>query len=376
MGKLLRILVVVILVLGGLALWLAILNYNKKEILVGRTQKLEDAFVRVAATIERDDPDPADAPDLPGRDVSPVAARVLETPDFAPFWETYNQTLEEAGLEPFNLRSADAQAQLQRYFAVDSVGDRVRDPIRGGFRTTGENTMQGLVDQVLERATQQYSTLNRTRAQLGALREEHVRTIQELNREKRTRRENLVRIEQIQSEMARLEREKREDAARISRLEGDKRDLQLEIAEGTETINRQREQMQNYQADIARLNDELERRRRVATGPQPGAERAPDVERALTTGEKGRIVSVDPRWGFAITELSPEFMAELLGPELNRPLPGVEMMVRRTGFEGPSGEFITKIRLRHLVPDENIVIADVLSDWQQATPREGDILFY
>lgn len=377
MGKVLRISVVVVLVLGGIALWLAVLNYNKREILVGRTQKLEDAWVRLATTIEREDPEMETEADFPARDVSPVEARVVESPDFSPFWNTYNQKLEIAGMPTFNLRTTDAQAQLQRYFAVGPDGKRQRDPVRGGFQTTGDGTMQALLDTVLERATQQYGNLNRTRGQLEALRTEHVRTIEEINREKQARRQALIRQEELRAEAQRLQREKREDEARISRLEADKRELQLEIADRTEQINRNNEQIQNLRADIERLTEDLARARRVTAGPQPIAETDPDVERTLTAGEKGRIVSVDAQWGFVITELTPEFMVELFGPETeSRPLPRIEMMVRRPGFDGPAGEFITKLRLRHLVPDENIVIADILSDWQQVTPQKDDVLFF
>lgn len=375
MGKLLRISVILILLLGGLALTLAILNHNKRELVVGRTQKMEDTLLRIAATIEREESEPGDPPDFPSRDTSPVSAQILETPDRSRFWNSYNRHLEESGLPTYNLRSAEKQSQLQRYFAEDEEGNRLRDP-RGGFLARGEGTMHELLDSIQERATRQYNSLNRTRSQLANLREEHVRTIEELNREKSTRRENLVHIREQDDELAARQQEIRELSGRITRLEGDKRELQLEIAERDEEINRRQEIIQNKEAEIARLKEAMERDAARRPGIAEAVRIDPGVAQAFTHGEKGKIISVDQNWGFVITELTPEFMTELLGPEHDQPLPGVELMVRRTDFKGPAGEFVTKVRLRQMVPGHNIVVADVLADWEQAPPRKGDTLFF
>lgn len=52
MGNVLRWLVCVILALGVGALVLAILLFNKRELLVGRTHLLETQLIKVAKTIE------------------------------------------------------------------------------------------------------------------------------------------------------------------------------------------------------------------------------------------------------------------------------------------------------------------------------------
>ena len=56
MGKVLRILVVVILVIGVAALFLEFQIKGKREALIGRAHKFEDGVKRIARTIEAQPP--------------------------------------------------------------------------------------------------------------------------------------------------------------------------------------------------------------------------------------------------------------------------------------------------------------------------------
>ncbi len=51
-------------------------------------------------------------------------------------------------------------------------------------------------------------------------------------------------------------------------------------------------------------------------------------------------------------------------------------MVRRPGVEDIDSAFVTRLKLRQIIRDKNIVIADVLPDWQQKGVQVGDIVFY
>ena len=75
-------------------------------------------------------------------------------------------------------------------------------------------------------------------------------------------------------------------------------------------------------------------------------------------------------------EFSDDFMDELLGPGRDLAMAQVEMMVKRPGFEGMAGEFITRLRLRQVVRDKNLVVADILTDWQQYPVATGDEVFF
>ena len=51
------------------------------------------------------------------------------------------------------------------------------------------------------------------------------------------------------------------------------------------------------------------------------------------------------------------------------------MGIRRTGFQGPAGEYVGRLRLRQNVAGKNFVIADILGDWQQSEVQKGDVVF-
>ena len=95
----------------------------------------------------------------------------------------------------------------------------------------------------------------------------------------------------------------------------------------------------------------------------------------LTPGDKGKIVAANEEWKYAIVEFSDEFMVELIGPERNQALPQAEVMVRRASIEDPDQAFVTRLRLRQAIREKNLVIADILSDWQQKPVEVGDLVF-
>ena len=81
-------------------------------------------------------------------------------------------------------------------------------------------------------------------------------------------------------------------------------------------------------------------------------------------------------------ESAPEFekvpaqaMKELKGDDLSRPLPLLELAIKRPDYQGPAGELIGRVRLRQEVPDKNYVICDILTNWEQAPLEIGDIAF-
>ena len=96
----------------------------------------------------------------------------------------------------------------------------------------------------------------------------------------------------------------------------------------------------------------------------------------LSPGDKGKIVAFDDHLKFVVVEFSPEFMRELLGEDLAKGLPQIEMMVRRPGLQTPAGDFVTRIRLRQVVRDQGLVVADVLIDWQQSPLEKNDVVYF
>jgi hypothetical protein len=100
------------------------------------------------------------------------------------------------------------------------------------------------------------------------------------------------------------------------------------------------------------------------------------MEGSLTPGVHGKIVSFNEQWKFAVIEFSDKFMTDLLGPDRMKAMPQIEIMVKRPGFQGVAGEFITRLRLRQAIRQQNLVVADILVDWQQAPLENGDEVFF
>jgi len=69
-------------------------------------------------------------------------------------------------------------------------------------------------------------------------------------------------------------------------------------------------------------------------------------------------------------------MTELLGPNREGSLPQVELMVRRPGLKSSSGDFVTRIRLRQALRQQNLVVADILIDWEQSPIEKNDVIFF
>ena len=96
MRKVIGILVIILFLLSIGALILGNQLFGKRELLKGRTQKLEKTIDKLASLIEADAPvAPEVKPeDFPAKDISPYnKAEVIEKPDPSKFWEKYKRYL-------------------------------------------------------------------------------------------------------------------------------------------------------------------------------------------------------------------------------------------------------------------------------------------
>lgn len=378
MGKLLRVLVIIFLVLSAAAFTLGLLLFEKRELLKGRTQKLEQTLLQLASTLEAGAPTVERKPEFPAKDISPVGTERVDTPDLSTFWDTYQPVLELAAPSTLDLRPR--QYELMNYYRRDrQTGRIVRDPL-GRPETRGEGTMQAVLDEVLTRATEQYTRLNDTRRQLVAVRTELVNTIAEHNQQKNQLRASLRDIEQKKAEIARLNGEVRNLNARVDDLTAEKRQLEEQVAEHKRAADLMRDQMKEKDAEVAQLKKDLADckgmtlARADGTGPTrdvSGAEQE-RILRNIGPGDKGRVLAVNPEWNFVVVQLEEAFLKELLGEDLQGDFPRIELMVRRPGEKV---EFVSKVRLNSLRKADGVAIADNLSDWQQKPLESGDVLF-
>ena len=100
MGKVLRVLVILLTILSIVATIFAYMNYNKREILIGRTHLLEDMVAKIAGTFEAEDIPETPQPTYPKLDISAVTSREIENPERSAFWDSYEHRYEPPATPP------------------------------------------------------------------------------------------------------------------------------------------------------------------------------------------------------------------------------------------------------------------------------------
>lgn len=381
MGTVLRWLVCVILVLGIGALALAVLLFGKRELLIGRTHLLETQMIKVAKTLESADPGDSVQPRYTAKDISPVTSKELENPERSDFWDKYQYKLEPANpaLPLLDLDNDQKKLQLRQYYQIGPDGKPVLDALTGKKSTKGGGTMQALLDEVLDRAQKQQATLNKTRAELAKVRDELNKTIDDFNGLKKDGRADKKTIEDKQAEIDKLKEEAQALKRKIDGLEEEKRALTAEVAEAKTEITKQKEQIDDLSKQVADLNKKIKDLIKPENKIPNGGGNVPVAELFLSKiapGDKGKIVAADNNLKYVVAELSDAFMTELLGPNRDGALPQIDLMVRRTGLKGSSGDFVTRIRLRQVLRQQNLVVADILIDWQQVPVDKNDTVFF
>ncbi len=376
MGKVLRVLVILLAILSIVATVFAYMNYNKREILIGRAHMLEDMFVKVAGTFEAEDIPETPQPSYPQRDISAVTSREIENPERSAFWDSYNHKYEPAATPPpmFNIGDNAHRLQLRTFYHKGADGKYEIDSLTGKPSKKGPDTMATLLDQIYDRANAQYKVLTATRAELPRLREELINTIEELNNLKQAARTDKRIIEERDARIAELEGQKRELESKVERLNEEIKEMQEKEAELNQQIAEKDDELNQLNDEVKRLQEQVA----VLKGNTavPINQTAPALaEGVLTPGDKGEIVSVNDEWKFAIVKFNSDFVTELVGPERDRPLPLIEVMVRRPGIEDPDAAFVTRLKLRQIIRENDLVIADILSDWQQKPVQAKDIVF-
>ena len=379
MDKLLKALVAILLVLAVVALVLGSALYGKRELLKARAQTLENAVVALGAAIEGEPATTPRRPDYPVRDLSPCNDEILPSPELSSFWNNYNPVLEVQEHSMLDLKKL--RPQLMSFYQVDAVTGK---PMRDGMGrpiTSGTGTMQGVLDDLLAKAGDQYSLLNATRQQLAEVRTELVDVIKEINTRKKDLRVALKDITDLKATIEPLKQELSRLNDRIEILKEEKEALEGDILDQKGEIASLQEKITDKDLKIARLEEENDALRKLgpAGGGQQGQDAAPGeggesvVIPALPTGAKGQVIAVRDDWKFVILQLSDDFLKELAEYNLGGRLPGIELMIKRPG---KAERFITKVKLTHVKAEQKLGVADILTDWQQAKVKEGDIVFH
>lgn len=387
MGKVLKILTVIVFLLSIAAFVLGMMNFNKRELLIARTNVLETSIIKLAGTLEAADPVFEGVADHQEYDVDEVSDMPNDAPAESEFWSTYKDEYEIMGGATLNLNTDEDRFTLRQYYYKVNPetnkpdyhnGVRVKNALNK-YRTDGVGTMQSLLTVIQDRANKQQALLNSTREQLRVVREELESVIELLNAEKKAHRQSKATITSLNKKIADLEVQIDGLNRKISQLEREKLELSDKISSLESELAQKNEEIASQASDIAQLKEEIARLTAtdavgaVASGKKEGG----NSNIILTPGKKGEVVGANAEYAFVVVKLSDETMKELLGSDLSGEFAPIEVMVIRDGFSGPAGSIITRLRIDRISRDgSNLGYADNLYGWEQAPVKVGDTVIY
>ncbi len=378
MAKVLRGLVIVILILSIVALFFSNELFKKRELLMKRNRVLTEQVINLAKTIEAADAPDAAAPELL-KDVSEVSDRELANPERESVLENYPVKLEQANLPTLDYDNDAKRIQLKSYYVLGPDGKPELDPVDNMPRVRGPGSMQELLDQMFERAKAQQATLNKTRGELTKMRELLTASVDNINKLKIDGRITKKELTETKNTVVQLEGEKEQLEGRVAKLTAEKKELSAELADAKAEIERKNEEIVTVTEDLAqvkKMNEELIKKLKGLAGGGLDASVGGQVISSMSAGDKGKILEANDELKFVIIEFSNDAMTEMLGEERQNALPQFDMNVRRIGRTSAAGEFVTRVKLRQAVRGKNLVVADILSDWQQAPVEKGDVVFF
>ena len=384
MNKLLHAIVYLILIVAVAALVFEKSLFDKRSLLGDRNRAMEDYIVRLARTIEKADaPRPMTMPEAK-KDISPIEARQVDTPEMENVLEEYPAQLEAQNLETFNWDTSAVRLQLRQLYLLGSDGQPVPDAANYNKpMTKGKGTMAELMDQLFERAKIQQATLNNTRAALIEVRGKLESAISEYNKLKPDARQLKMTEEELKQKITQLGQEKQTLEEQVTKLKSRVEEQTGEITSLKDEVSTAKDETEAAKEENAALEKKIKQLQKLMqqiaqqnqnTGAASGGQGGTAVT-SLPAGEKGKIVAADNKLMFCVIEFTDDAMKEMLGAERQSALPALTLGIRRKGFSGPAGEFVGKVSLRQSVSGKNFVIADILGDWSQSPVEKGDVIF-
>ena len=376
MNKALHGLVYLFVVLAAAALWFEMQLNAKRGELGARNRLQEEYLIKLSKTIEMKDPDKGSALELK-KDVSPVEARIVDTPDTENVLDEYKAELEQANLATFNWNDAQRDTLRYRAFKPDPMneGKWVMD---GDKPETVGSDADKLLEQLVEGSKNQQARLNTTRYEMAMLRGKLESVVAELNALKLVARQDKVTIEEKQDIIAELEGDKGRLENQITTFKSQLEEANTALVSKEDELLSTKDELALKEEDLAKAQEEINNLRQLLQSSFQSRGSSATVSAAvsaLSSGDKGKIVEADNENMFAIVEFSEDALNELKGGDANRSLPLLEFGIRRPGFEGPAGEFVGRIRIRQEVKGKPYVICDILAAWEQDKLRADDVAF-
>lgn len=383
MNKALHLVVYLILIAAVAALVFEKSLFDKRALLGDRNRMLEDYIVKIANTIEKADaPRSMVAPEAK-KDISPIEARQIDSPEMSNLLEEYNAQLESANLETFKWDTSQVRLQLRQLYYLEN-GQTVPDVANYNKpMTKGKGTMAELLDQLLERAKAQQASLNTTRSALADLRGKFEAEVSDYNKLKPEVRAAKVnedelkqKVSQVNQEKMVLEEQLTKLKSRVEEQSGEITSLKDEVSTAKDETAVAKEECTALEKKVQQLQKLMQQmaQQQSQSAGAPVAGGASAVT-SLPAGNKGKVADVNNKLMFCVIEFSDEAMDQMIGSARKNALPALTLGVLRKGFKGAAGEFVGKVRLRQSVAGKNFVIADILGDWSQAPMEKGDVIF-
>ena len=383
MNKALHLVVYLILIAAVAALVFEKSLFDKRALLGDRNRMLEDYIVKIANTIEKADaPRSMVAPEAK-KDISPIEARQIDSPEMSNLLEEYNAQLESGNLETFKWDTSQVRLQLRQLYYLEN-GQTVPDVANYNKpMTKGKGTMADLLDQLLERAKAQQASLNTTRSALAELRGKFEAEVSDYNKLKPEVRAAKVNEDELKQKVSQVNQEKMVLEEQLTKLKSRVEEQSGEITSLKDEVSTAKDETAVAKEECAALEKKVQQLQKLmqqmaqqqsqsaGTSVSGGA----SAVTSLPAGNKGKVADVNNKLMFCVIEFSDEAMDQMIGSARKNALPALTLGVLRKGFKGAAGEFVGKVRLRQSVAGKNFVIADILGDWSQAPVEKGDVIF-
>ena len=383
MNKVLHLTVYLILIVAVAALVFEKSLFDKRALLGDRNRVLEDYIVKLANTIEKADAPRAMVTPEAKKDISPVEARQIDSPEMSNLLEEYNPQLESGNLETFKWDTSQVRLQLRQLYYLEN-GQSVPDMANYNKpMTKGKGTMAELLDQLLERAKAQQASLNTTRSALAELRGKFESEVSDYNRLKPEVRAAKVNEEELKQKVSQVNQEKMVLEEQLTKLKSRVEEQSGEITSLKDEVSTAKDETAVAKEECAALEKKVQQLQKLMQqmaqqqSQSAGAtvSSGASAVTSLPAGTKGKVSDVNNKLMFCVIEFSDEAMDQMIGSARKGALPALTLGVLRKGFKGAAGEFVGKVRLRQSVAGKNFVIADVLEDWSQSPMEKGDVIF-
>lgn len=373
MNKAIYIFSYVFLILSGVALYFEIELNGKRAELTDRNRMQEEYLVKIARTIEKGEPDKnasfeiqKDASAVENKDIAPEMENILDE---------YPAPLEQSNLETYNWENS--RDLLRSVYVLDPMtGKPMMD---GNQPQTRGSDEQKLLEQLFNSAKEQQTRLNNTRAQLSEMRGKLEEVVQELNKLKPEARKDKVTIDDKNAKITKLEEEKTTLEDMIKKLKGQIEELNSEITSLRDEVQTAKNETEAAKEELSKEQKKSEQlkmlvKELIAEANARASKGGRSAVTSITNGDKGKIIHADNKFMYVIVEFSDAAIKELKGEDFSRPLPVLELSVRREGYAGQAGELVGRIRLRQEVKGKNYIICDILGEWEQSKLEKGDIV--